>query len=113
MGADNNATRSQRRFAAGEEGASTSSSRATSALNAPSDAAGHYAALGLVSAEARCVDTTTLHAAFRRTVLACHPDTAPPGAAPDFARRFRRAMDAWEVLREPAKRKRYDEHGHA
>jgi DnaJ-class molecular chaperone len=59
------------------------------------------------------VDAPTLAAAFRRTVLACHPDTAPPGAAPDFARRFRLAMDAWEVLREPAKRKRYDERGTA
>jgi hypothetical protein len=106
--------RAQRHFADGAaddaEGSSRARTRsAAGSTRAPSDARGHYAALGLKTAESRRCTHAELHAAFRRTVLACHPDTAPEGATDSYARRFRAAVDAWELLRDERQRKRYDE----
>ncbi len=93
---------SQRRFEGGEDTARAAPSRA-----APSDARGHYAALGLLTPEARRADAAALQRAFQKTVIAHHPDTAPAGSP----LRFRAAMAAWEVLRDATRRRRYDETG--
>lgn len=79
---------------------------------APGDARGYYAALGLVTVESRRADATTLQSAFRRTVLANHPDTAG-GDDEARTRRFRAAVSAWDVLRDKAQRERYDREGAA
>ena len=78
----------------------------------PSDARGLYAALGLrTSAERRC-SALDLRAAFQRTALANHPDTAQQAATPDvLASRFRQAKEAFDLLRDPLKRERYDAGG--
>ena len=92
-------------------GGATESQQAMRAhLNAPGDKRGFYAALGLVSAESRRADAATLQAAFRRTVLMNHPDTAQPGSSDAEARtrRFRAAVAAWDVLRDKTQRERYD-----
>lgn len=83
---------------------------ARTSSRAPGDSRGHYAAIGLVTAESRRADAEQVQAAFRRTVLDCHPDTAPKGAGNDEARtrRFRAAVSAWDVLRDKAQRERYD-----
>lgn len=74
----------------------------------PSDRRGFYAALGLATAESRRADAATLQAAFRRTVLDCHPDTAPGTDDEARTRRFRAAVAAWEVLKDKTQRERYD-----
>lgn len=101
----------QRRFAGAEDRTPPPGGRGDAArgtADSPSDSRGLYAALGLTTVESRRVDAQALHAAFRRTVVACHPDTAPAGTR-DAAKRFRAAVEAWEVLREPARRRRYDQ----
>lgn len=71
---------------------------------APSDTGGHYAALGLLTPQSRRCDAQTLADAFRSTAKATHPDVAGGGDL----RRFRRAVEAWELLRDDGWRKRYD-----
>ena len=75
---------------------------------APGDRRGFYAALGLATAESRRADAATLQAAFRRTVLENHPDTAPGTDDEARTKRFRAAVAAWDVLREKTQRERYD-----
>jgi len=90
-------------------GATHQSQHASADLKAPGDKRGFYAALGLVSTESRRADAAALQAAFRRTVLENHPDTAPSNADEEArTRRFRAAVAAWDVLRDKTQRERYD-----
>jgi len=65
---------------------------------APSD---HYAVLEI----ARTATLVEIRAAYRRLAREHHPD-ANPGA--DAEVRMRRINEAWEILRDPAKRTAYD-----
>ncbi len=90
---------------------SAASGRASSApLSSPSDTLGHYAALGLVTASERRSSAAAVRAAFERTAKASHPDTAQRAgrSAGEQATRFRRAKEAYDVLRDPERRARYD-----
>ena len=78
----------------------------------------HYAALGLHSDAQRRCPPQELRSAFERVAKATHPDTAAVGenamAAPSAAameqrtQRFRRAKAAYDFLRDPERRARYD-----
>ena len=100
----------RKQFHGGGDAARRDPARTSS--RAPGDSRGHYAAIGLVTAESRRADAEQVQAAFRRTVLACHPDTAPSGLSgagnEARTRRFRAAVSAWDVLRDKAQRERYD-----
>ncbi|KAK2050969.1 heat shock protein DnaJ, partial [Colletotrichum caudatum] len=63
----------------------------------------YYADLGIIqSATAR-----EIHRAYRTLALKHHPDKQPPGACFDAAE-FRRIQEAYEFLRDEARRERYD-----
>ncbi len=50
-------------------------------------------------------------AAYRKLAVKYHPDSNPDD--PDATRKFKEAAEAYEVLRDPEKRARYDRYGHA
>ncbi len=62
----------------------------------------HYAVLGLSSA----ATDQEIRTAFRRLARAHHPDANQ--VDPDAERRFKQIARAYEVLRNPARRRRYD-----
>jgi molecular chaperone DnaJ len=59
----------------------------------------------------RDADEETLKKAYRRLAMKYHPDRNPGDTEADT--RFREASEAFEVLRDPQKRQRYDRYGHA
>jgi curved DNA-binding protein CbpA len=61
----------------------------------------YYVVLGVP----RDSDSETVRAAFRRRALEYHPDRA----GEDGATRFRDALEAYEVLSDPDRRRRYDD----
>ncbi len=67
----------------------------------------YYEVLGV----ARSADATEIKKAYRAQAIKYHPDKNPddPGAA----EKFREAAEAYEVLKDPEKRARYDRYGHA
>jgi molecular chaperone DnaJ len=67
----------------------------------------YYEALG-VSREA---DLSTIKKAYRRLALRYHPDKNPGDAAAE--ERFKEAAEAYSVLSDPDKRRRYDAYGRA
>lgn len=76
------------------------------------DPQGHYAALGLGGLADRAT-LADIKAAFRGKAKRLHPDAAgpiggPPGERPQSAESFRRAVAAYQLLRDPEERRRYD-----
>jgi molecular chaperone DnaJ len=66
-----------------------------------------YEVLGV----SRDTDDETLKKAYRTLAMKYHPDRNPGDAEADA--RFKEAAEAFEVLRDPQKRARYDRYGHA
>jgi curved DNA-binding protein CbpA len=60
----------------------------------------YYEVLGV----ATTASVEDIKAAYRRLVIECHPDKQPGSGD-----RFRQINEAWEVLRDPVERQRYDE----
>jgi curved DNA-binding protein CbpA len=65
------------------------------------EAKNHYAVLGVSTT----ADQQQIHHAFRAQVRLYHPDVAPD-AAPE---QFRKIVEAYDVLGDPARRNRYDQ----
>src|SRR5262245_2607005 len=59
----------------------------------------------------READEETLKKAYRRLAMKYHPDRNPGDK--DAEEKFKEAAEAYEVLRDPHKRRRYDRYGHA
>lgn len=93
-------------------GSNGSGAAAAAAPAPPADPAGHYAALGLRLAPGRSAPgDDEVKGAYRRLVLELHPDRqSGKGAAAQkkAAERFTAVLAAYEVLRDPALRARYD-----
>jgi DnaJ-class molecular chaperone len=66
----------------------------------------YYDVLGV----SRTAGVDEIKAAYRKLVRKCHPDV---NKAADAAAKFREATEAYDVLGDAAKRKRYDQFGHA
>jgi len=66
-----------------------------------------YEVLGLT----RDADEETLKRAYRKLAMQYHPDRNPGDE--EAAKRFKEAAEAFEILRDPQKRARYDRYGHA
>jgi curved DNA-binding protein CbpA len=62
----------------------------------------HYATLGI----GRDASGAEVRSAYRRKVAEWHPDRH--GNSPESQRRFRQIQEAYEVVRDPTKRARYD-----
>lgn len=67
----------------------------------------YYDVLG-VSRSAR---ESEIAAAYRKLAIRYHPDSHPDD--PEATEKFKEAAEAYEVLRDPEKRVRYDRYGHA
>src|SRR5690348_10208639 len=59
----------------------------------------------------RGADEDDVRKAYRKLAFENHPDRNPGDKAAE--QRFKEATEAYEVLRDPAKRARYDQFGHA
>jgi curved DNA-binding protein CbpA len=60
-----------------------------------------YAVLGV----SPCATDEEVRRAYRSAALRCHPDRDPGPGAPE---RFRAVADAYEILRDPERRRRHD-----
>lgn len=67
----------------------------------------YYEVLGV----SRDADAAELKSAYRRLALQHHPDRNPD--APEAAEKFKEASEAYAILSDPEKRKRYDRYGNA
>jgi molecular chaperone DnaJ len=67
--------------------------------------ADYYQTLGV----ARDADAESIKKAYRRLAMENHPDRNPGN--PEAEERFKRATEAYEVLRDPERRALYDRHG--
>lgn len=59
----------------------------------------------------RNADQNTIKRAYRKLAMMYHPDRNPDD--PDAPERFKEATEAYEILRDPETRARYDRFGHA
>ncbi len=59
----------------------------------------------------RTADATAIKHAYRKLAMQYHPDRNPGDAGAEI--KFKEAAEAYEVLRDPEKRARYDRFGHA
>lgn len=69
----------------------------------------YYEVLGV----ARTADAEEIKRAYRRLAMKYHPDRNPGDAKAEAEARFKEAAEAYEVLSDPDKRRRYDQFGHA
>ncbi len=67
----------------------------------------YYEVLGV----ARDADENTIKRAYRKLAMKYHPDRNPDDK--EAAERFREVTEAYEVLSDQEKRRRYDQYGHA
>ncbi|HET9581470.1 MAG TPA: molecular chaperone DnaJ [Gemmatimonadota bacterium] len=67
----------------------------------------YYEVLGV----ARDADPDTIKRAYRGLAMSYHPDRNPDD--PDAGELFKEASEAYEILRDPERRARYDRFGHA
>lgn len=67
----------------------------------------YYEILGVSGA----ADDGELKSSYRKIAMQCHPDRNPGDAAAE--ERFKEAAEAYAVLADPEKRRRYDRFGHA
>ena len=67
----------------------------------------YYEVLGV----ARDASEDEIKRAYRKMALQNHPDHNPDN--PEAEQRFKEAAEAYEVLRDPERRARYDQFGHA
>ena len=69
----------------------------------------YYEVLGVT----RTVDGEEIKRAYRRLAMKYHPDRNQGEGKAESEIRFKECSEAYEILSDPAKRKRYDTHGHA
>ncbi len=69
----------------------------------------YYEVLGV----ARTADGEEIKRAYRRLAMKYHPDRNQGDGKAEAEVRFKECSEAYEVLSDPAKRKRYDQFGHA
>src|SRR4051794_4113797 len=67
----------------------------------------YYEILGV----AKEADGEEIKRAYRKLAMQYHPDRTM--GDPDGEEKFKEAAEAYEVLRDPEKRRRYDRYGHA
>src|SRR5882672_10589098 len=61
----------------------------------------------------KTADGEEIKRAYRRLAMKYHPDRNQGEGKAESEVRFKECSEAYEVLSDPAKRKRYDQHGHA
>ena len=62
---------------------------------------------------AKTADGEEIKRAYRRLAMKYHPDRNQGEGRAEAEIRFKEAAEAYEILSDPAKRKRYDQYGHA
>jgi molecular chaperone DnaJ len=67
----------------------------------------YYEVLGII----RSATEDEIKKAYRKQALKYHPDRNPGDAEAES--KFKEATEAYEVLKDPSKRQRYDQFGHA
>ena len=72
-----------------------------------SDKRDYYEVLGV----SKSASESEIKKAYRKMAIKYHPDKNPNDA--DAESKFKEAAEAYEVLSNPEKRKRYDQFGHA
>jgi DnaJ-class molecular chaperone len=55
------------------------------------------------------IDDQSLKRAYKKRVFECHPDKHPDD--PEATEKFQQLNEAWEILKDPEKRRIYDEQG--
>src|SRR3954466_6719087 len=61
----------------------------------------------------KTADGEEIKRAYRRLAMKYHPDRNDGDGKHEAEIKFKEAAEAYEVLSDPAKRQRYDQHGHA